>query len=62
MTLLCVDAREAAGMLGVNRRAVRSLVSSGKLEAKRDGDGAATRLLIPVASVERLRAEQHRPG
>ena len=60
--MLCVDAREAAGMLGVNRRAVRNLIASGELESKKDGDGAAARLLIPVASVARLRAEQHRPG
>jgi excisionase family DNA binding protein len=57
-----MDAREAAGMLGVSRRAVRNLIASGELEAKRDGDGAAARLLIPVAAVERLRTEQRRPG
>jgi hypothetical protein len=49
-------------MLGVSRHAVRNLVASGELEAKRDGDGAAARLLIPLSSVERLRAEQHGSG
>ncbi len=56
--LLCVETREAAGMLGVSRRAVRNLVARGELEARRDGDGAAARTLIPVASVERLRSER----
>jgi helix-turn-helix protein len=45
-------------MLGVSRRAVRNLVARGELEARRDGDGAAARTLIPVASVERLRSER----
>ena len=40
-TLLCVEAREAAGMLGVSPRAVRNLATRGELEARRDGDGAA---------------------
>ena len=52
-----VDAREAAEMLGVSRRAVRGLAAKGRLEAKRDGEGAAARLVVCVASVERLRSE-----
>ena len=53
-----MDAQEAARMLGVNKRAVRNLVAQRRLEAKRDGGGAAARLLVSVASVERLRSEQ----
>ena len=39
-------------MLGVSPRAVRNLVAGGKSESRRDGDGAAARLLIPVSSVD----------
>jgi excisionase family DNA binding protein len=53
-----VDAQEAARMLGVNRRTVRNLVARRRLESKGDGGGAAARLLVSVASVERLRSEQ----
>ena len=53
-----VDAQEAARMLGVNKRAVRNLVARRRLEAKRDEGGAAARLLVSVAFVERLRSEQ----
>jgi DNA-directed RNA polymerase specialized sigma24 family protein len=49
-----VEAQEAARMLGVNKRAVRNLVTRGQLESKRDGETAA-RLLISVASLEKLR-------
>jgi helix-turn-helix protein len=52
-----VDAQEAARMLGVNQRAVRNLVARRQLASKRDG-GAAARLLVSVASVERLRSER----
>jgi hypothetical protein len=52
-----VDAQEAARMLGVNQRAVRNLVAQRQLKSKRDG-GAAARLLVSVASVERLRSER----
>jgi hypothetical protein len=61
-TLLCMEAREAAGMLGVSPRAVRNLATRGELEARRDGDGAAGRVLITVASVERLRSERRTGG
>jgi excisionase family DNA binding protein len=54
-----VDAQEAAKMLGVNKRTVRNLVARRRLESRRDeAGGAAARLLVSVASVERLRSEQ----
>ena len=53
-----VDAQEAARMLGVNKRAVRNLVARRRLESKRDGVGAAGRLLVSVASLEKLRSER----
>jgi len=54
-----VDAQEAARMLGVNKRAVRNLVAQRRLESRRDGGGgAAARLLVSVASLERLRSER----
>ena len=53
-----VDAQEAARMLGVNKRAVRNLVAQRRLEPKRDGRGAAARLLVSVASLEKLRLER----
>jgi hypothetical protein len=53
-----VDAQEAARMLGVNKRAVRNLVARQQLLSKRDGGGAAARLLVSVASLERLRSER----
>ena len=49
-----VDAQEAARMLGVNQRAVRNLVVRRRLESKREGEGAAARLLVSVASLEKL--------
>jgi hypothetical protein len=52
-----VDAQVAARMLGVNQRAVRTLVAQRQLKSKRD-EGAAARLLVSVASVERLRSER----
>ena len=45
-------------MLGLNQRAVRNLVGRGTLEGRRDGAGAASRLVISLASVEKLRAER----
>ena len=55
-----VNAQEAAGMLGMSQRAVRNMVARGRLEGKREGDGAAARLLVSVASVEKLRSERGR--
>ena len=52
-----VDAQEAAKMFGVNKRAVRNLVACRRLESKRDEGGAAARLLVSVASLEKLRSE-----
>ena len=42
-------------MLGVSQRAVRNLVG---LEVKREGVGATARLVVSLASVERLRSER----
>jgi len=54
-----VDAQEAARMLGVNQRAVRNLIARRRLECcRRDGEGAAARLLVSVASLEKLRSER----
>ena len=53
-----VDAQEAARMLGVNQRAVRNLAVRRRLESKREGEGAATRLLVSVASLEKLLSER----
>ncbi len=55
-----VNAQEAAGMLGMSQRAVRNMVARGRLEGKREGEGAAARLLVSVASVEKLRSERGR--
>ena len=53
-----VDTQEAARMLGVNQRAVRNLVVRRRLESKREGEGAAARLLVSVASLEKLLSER----
>jgi hypothetical protein len=53
-----VDTQEAARMLGVNQRAVRKLVVRRRLESKREGEGAAARLLVSVASLEKLLSER----
>jgi hypothetical protein len=42
----------------MNQRAVRNLVSRRRLEAEREGEGAAARLVVSLASVERLRLER----
>ena len=36
-----VDVREAAQLIGISPRAVRNLEVRGRLEAKREGEGAA---------------------
>ena len=53
-----VDTQEAARMLGVNQRAVRNLVVRRRLESKREGEGATARLLVSVASLEKLLSER----
>ena len=53
-----VDTQEAARMLGVNQRAVRNLVVRRRLESKMEGEGAAARLLVSVASLEKLLSER----
>ena len=53
-----VGLQRAAELLGMNQRAVRNLVSRRRLEAEREGEGAAARLVVSLASVERLRSER----
>ena len=53
-----MDAREAARILGLSQRAVRNLASQRRLEVKREGEGAAARLVVSMSSVERLRSER----
>ncbi len=55
-----VEAREAARMLGMSQRTIRNLVSNERLETRRDVEGAAMRLVVSTASVERLRSERQR--
>jgi hypothetical protein len=57
--VLCAGARRA-GMPGVGRRAVRNPVARDGLEAR--SAGAAIRILVPVAPVEKPRAERHGQG
>lgn len=57
-----VDLQRAAELLGMNQRAVRSLVTRRRLEAEREGEGAAARLVVSLASVERLRLERQATG
>ncbi|MDQ4062380.1 MAG: hypothetical protein M3122_00420 [Actinomycetota bacterium] len=45
-------------MLGMSQRTVRSLVTNGHLETRRDGEAAAARLVVSTASIERLRSER----
>jgi plasmid maintenance system antidote protein VapI len=52
-----VDAREAARLLGVSQRTVRNLVGQQRLEIKTEGEGAATRLMVSLASIRSLRSE-----
>ncbi len=53
-----VDARAAARFLGMSQRAVRNLVANGRLKAERQGEGSAARVLVSVASMERLLSER----
>ena len=57
-----VDLQRAAELLGMNQRAVRNLVTRRRLEAEREGEGAAARLVVSLASVERLRLERQTAG
>lgn len=57
-----VGLQRAAELLGMNQRAVRNLVSRRRLEAEREGEGAAARLVVSLASVERLRSERQAAG
>lgn len=49
-----VSAEQAARALGVSKRAVRGMVASGTLRAKRKGEGAGARLMVSAASVQEL--------
>ncbi|HVF00638.1 MAG TPA: helix-turn-helix domain-containing protein [Rubrobacteraceae bacterium] len=51
-----VSTREAARLLGVSQRTVRNLAGQQHLEVKTEGGGAATRLMVSLASVQRLRS------
>lgn len=53
-----IDAGEAARLLGVSQRAVRNLVAQRRLEVRREGEGAAARVLVSLTSLERLRSER----
>ena len=55
-----VNAREAARLLGVSQRAVRNLAGQQRLEVKAEGGGAATRFMVSLASVQRLRSKRQR--
>jgi hypothetical protein len=57
-----VGLQRAAELLGMNQRAVRNLVSRRRLEAEREGEGAAARLVVSLTSVERLRLERQAAG
>jgi hypothetical protein len=49
-------------MLGVSQRAVRNLAGQRRLEIKGEGEGASARLVVSLASVERLRSERRDAG
>jgi len=56
-----IDAQEAARILGVSQRAVRNLAGQQRLEFKKTESGsAATRLMVSLVSVQRLRSERQR--
>jgi hypothetical protein len=49
-------------MLGVSQRTVRKLAGQRRLEVMREGEGATARLVVSLASVERLRSERSAAG
>ena len=54
-----VDGREAARIIGISQRAVLNLATQQRLDdPKRKGKGASARLMVSLASVERLRLER----
>lgn len=53
-----VDARETARLLDVSQRAVRSLARQQRLETKTEDEGAASRLVVSLLSIRRLRSEE----
>lgn len=46
------SAREAAKLMGVNRRTLGSLIKSGKLKAKRTGDSHSSPLRISASAIK----------
>lgn len=57
-----ITTRAAAAALGIKPRRVRGYISEGALEARAEGEGANKRYLVPVSSVEALRAELEEEG
>jgi hypothetical protein len=55
-----IHAQEAARILGVSQRAVRNLAGQQRLEVKTEGEGSATRFMVSLDSVQRLRSERQR--
>ncbi len=55
-----VSVDRAARMLGVGKRAVRSMAARGELEAGREG--VTGRPVVSLASVERALSRRGRPG
>ncbi len=55
-----IHAQEAARILGVSQRAVRNLAGQQRLEIKTEGEGYATRFMVSLDSVQRLRSERQR--
>ncbi|HEV2745192.1 MAG TPA: hypothetical protein VGV91_18700 [Rubrobacter sp.] len=55
-----VSVDRAARMLGVGKRAVRSMAARGELEARREG--VTGRPAVSLASVERALSRRRRPG
>ncbi len=53
-----IHAQEAARILGVSQRAVRNLAGQQRLEVKTEGAGTATRFMVSLASVQKLRTER----
>jgi hypothetical protein len=51
-----IDAGEAARLLGVSQHTMRNLVAQRRLEVKREG--AAARVVVSSASLERLHSER----
>ena len=53
-----MDLAQAAEILGVSQREIRSLAGRGKLEVMSDADGPASRPMVSAASVQRILRHQ----